>query len=291
MGEVSLILDVRNRIGECIVWSEAEQALYWLDILAPAIYRWIPETGAMTTWPMPAPIGAFGLRRGGGMIVGLKTGIHFFDPESGEFAFIVHPEPDLPTNRLNDGKVSPEGRFWIGSMYDVPTGERKHTGALYRIDPDGSCHRMVEDLICSNGLAWSPDGRTMYHSDSRGMVVKAYDYDPVTGNIANPRVIAEPGEADGRPDGAGMDMEGCYWSAGVSAGCMNRYRPDGTLAGKIAVPTPAPTMCTFGGPDRKTMYITSHRERPETLAEFPTAGGVFAVEVDVPGVADALFAG
>ena len=291
MSEVRLLLDVRNTIGECAVWSVREQALYWEDILAPAIYRWVPATGKTTTWPMPAPVGAFGLRARGGLIVGLRTGVHFFDPETGKLTFVVNPEPDRPTNRLNDGKVSPEGRFWIGSMYDVPGREREKTGALYRIDPDGSSRKMLDGLYVSNGLAWSPDGRTMYHSDSRGKYVKAYDYDPRTGDIANGRVIAEPQEEDGRPDGAGMDSEGCYWSAGVSAGCINRYRPDGTLVSKLSVPTPSPTMVCFGGPDLRTMYITSHRERPEKLAEFPTAGGIFVTEVEIPGVVDGLFAG
>jgi len=291
MKTAELVLDTRCQIGEGPVWSEAESALYWVDILAPAIHRWVPGTGDRRTWTMPAPVGAFGLRAGGGMIVALKTGVHFLDLETEALTFICNPEPDLPENRLNDGKVSPDGRFWVGSLHDVSPDRQKPLGALYRIDPDGSCHKMVGDLLCSNGLAWSPDGRTLYHSDSRAQYVKAYDHDPETGAIANGRVIARPGEAEGRPDGAGMDMDGCYWSAGVSAGCMNRYRPDGTLVEKITVPTPCPTMCTFGGDDRRTMYITSHRERRDALAEFPTAGGIFAIRVDVPGVPDAMFAG
>jgi sugar lactone lactonase YvrE len=291
MPEVRLLLDVRNRTGECPLWSVREQALYWEDIYAPAIYRFDPTSGETTTWPMPAQVGAFGLRAGGGLIVGLRTGIHFFDPACGALTFVVDPEPDRPENRLNDGKVSPEGRFWIGSMFDVPGEERQRTGALYRVDPDGSCHRMLDGLLVPNGLAWSPDGRTMYHSDSRDRFIKAFDYDPASGSIANGRVIARPGEADGRPDGGAMDGEGCYWSAGVSAGCLNRYRPDGTLADKIPVPTPSPTMCCFGGADLRTLYITSHREKTDLLDRFPTAGGVFVTEVAVPGIPVGPFAG
>lgn len=291
MHEVRLVLDVKNHVGESVFWAEDEQALFWEDIMAPAIFRWVPATGEMSTWPMPEPVGAFGRRASGGIIVGLKSGVYFFDPTNGDLTFIVNPEPDRPTNRLNDGKVSPEGRFWIGSMFNVPGTEFQPTGALYRIDPDGSCHKMLDGLIASNGLAWSPDGRRMYHSDSRGKYIKTYDYDPETGSISNGFVIARPGEEDGRPDGASMDIEGCYWSAGVSAGCINRYTPDGTLITKIQVPTPSPTMVCFGGPDQRTLYITSHRERTELLDSFPTAGGVFAVEVDVPGVADSKFAG
>ena len=291
MPQVELVKDVRNQIGECPIWSVEEQALYWEDIEAPAIYRWVPETDETTTWPMPSPVGAFGFRASGGLIVGLRSGIHFFDPKTGDLTFVVDPEPDHPTNRLNDGKVGPDGRFWIGSMFDVPGVEREPTGALYCIEPDGTCRKVLDGLYVSNGLAWSPDGRTMYHSDSGGNYIKAYDYDLATGEIANSRVIARPGEPEGRPDGAAVDIEGDYWSAGVSAGCINRYGPDGSLVEKLELRTPCPTMCCFGGPDLRTLYITSLRRNPELIAKYPTSGGVFMMRVDVPGLADNFYTG
>lgn len=292
MPEAQLLLDVRNELGECPTWSEPEQSLYWVDILNRRINRWHEPSGELTHWQFEQKVGCFGLREQGGMIVALGSEVYLFDTETEALTLVASPEAHLEGNRLNDGKVSPEGRFWVGSMHDVPVGPGSMPrGSLYRIDPDGSCHQMVTDVRCSNGLAWSPDGRTMYHADSRGPWIKAYDYDPDTGEISNCRLFAEPGEEEGRPDGAGMDEEGHYWSAGVSAGCMNRFAPDGTLVEKISVPTPAPTMCCFGGTDRKTMYITSHRERPGTAEAFPTAGGLFTTRVDVPGVKTAYFKG
>ncbi|HSK40203.1 MAG TPA: SMP-30/gluconolactonase/LRE family protein, partial [Arenibaculum sp.] len=243
------------------------------------------------SWTMPQSIGSFGLRERGGAVVALRNGFHLFDFETGRLTFLTDPEADRPGNRFNDGKVSPDGRFWAGTM-DEETLSRP-VAALYRLDPDGSCRRMLDGLIVSNGLAWGADGRTMFHSDSKGQVICAYDYDPETGGIANRRVIARPSEEVGRPDGAAMDMEGCYWSAGISAGVLNRWAPDGRLDRQIPLPCAAPTMPCFGGPDMKTIFMTSlrHHLPDPILAAKPLSGGIFAVEVEVPGVPVAKFKG
>lgn len=282
--EVRCVLDVRAELGECPVWSAEEQALYWVDILAPSLNRFDPASGETRCWSMPEPIGSFGLREQGGAVVALKSGFHFFDFDSEVLTFIVNPEADWPGTRFNDGKVSPDGRFWAGTMDDVKLS--RPIGSLYRLDPDGSCRRMVEGLIVSNGLAWSDDGRTLFHSDSKGKVVHAYDYDLATGNIANRRVIARPDEAVGRPDGGATDVDGYYWSAGISAGVVNRWGQDGRLDRQIVLPCVAPTCVCFGGPELKTLFVTSSRHSlsPERLEASPLSGGIFAIEVDTPGV-------
>jgi sugar lactone lactonase YvrE len=291
MTEVRCILDARATLGESPLWSARERALYWVDILAPALHRLEPATGARRAWNMPETIGSFGLREHGGAVVALRSGFHFFDFDSDKLTPIAKPEADKPTNRFNDGKVSPDGRFWAGTMDDELL--KRPLGALYRLDPDGSCHRMVEGLVVSNGLAWSGDGRTMFHSDSKGQVIWAYDYDVRDGSIANRREVARPSEAIGRPDGGACDMEGFYWSAGISSGTLNRWSPDGRLDRQIQMPCAAPTMPCFGGPDMRTIYVTSLRRNlnAETLAAKPLSGGIFAVEVEVPGVPVALFKG
>ena len=283
--------DGRNALGESPVWSEDEQALYWIDCLAPAIYRLDAATGDIRTWPMPVAMGSLGLREGGGAVVALKSGFHLFDFESGALTFITDPEPDKPDTRLNDGKVGPDGRFWAGSMDERP--DKEPVAALYRLDGDGTCERMVEGLVISNGLAWSPDGGTLYHSDSRLQFIHAYDYDPTTGIIDHRRVIAEPSDTLGRPDGAAVDAEGRYWSCAVSAGRINRFWPDGRLDGWIEVPVPAPTMCCFAGPELKTLYVTSKRFglSEEELAANPKSGGLFSADVGVPGVPIEKFKG
>jgi sugar lactone lactonase YvrE len=291
MDEVRCLLDARAILGESPVWSAEEQALYWCDIYAPALHRFDPASGALRTWPMPETIGSFGLRERGGAVVALRRGFHVFDFDSGRLDPIVDPAPDEPAIRFNDGKVSPDGRFWAGTM-DAEKFSRP-LGTLYRLDPDGTCHPMVRDLIVSNGLAWSADGRTMFHSDSRAQVICAYDYDPGAGTIANRRVVARPTEEIGRPDGGAADVEGFYWSAGISAGVLNRWAPDGRLDRRIPLPCAAPTMPCFGGPELKTIFLTSlrHNVAPETLAAKPLSGGLFALDVDVPGVPVAKFKG
>ena len=289
-----LLLDVKNAVGECPTWCVKEQVLYWEDILAPALFRWDPKTNEVRRWDMPETIGSFGLREQGGLIVALRTGVYLFDPETEALTLFANPEPNKPENRLNDGKVGPDGRFWVGSMHDVPVGpQTRPTGALYCIEPDGSVRKMLEGILCSNGLAWSPDGRTMYFSDSRAPYIKAFDYDVETGELSNERMLAQPAEAVGRPDGATVDAEGYYWSAGVSAGCLNRFSPSGELVEVLPVPTPSPTMPCFGGEDLKTLFITSHRQsdaQPDDESA-ATAGGVFTLKMPVAGVKTSYFLG
>jgi sugar lactone lactonase YvrE len=291
MTEIRCILDARATLGESPVWSAREQALYWVDILAPALHRLDPKSGARRSWRMPEAIGSLGLREGGGAVVALRSGFFFFDFDHEWLTAIASPDQDVATTRFNDGKVSPDGRFWAGTMDDELM--KRPLGSLYRLDPDGSCHRMVEGLIVSNGLAWSGDGRTMFHSDSRGQIIWSYDYDLRDGSIRNRREVAHPSESMGRPDGAACDVEGFYWSAGISAGVLNRWSPDGRLDRRIELPCAAPTMPCFGGPDMKTMYVTSlrHNVGAERLAAKPLTGGIFALEVDVPGVPIARFRG
>jgi sugar lactone lactonase YvrE len=289
--DVRCVLDAKAVLGESPFWAADEQALYWADIVGATINRLDPASGQNRTWTLPQSVGSFGLRAGGGAVVALRNGFHLFDFTTGQLTFLADPEADKPGNRFNDGKVSPDGRFWAGTM-DEETMKRP-LGALYRLDSDHSCHRMADGFIVSNGLAWSADGRTMFHSDSRAQVICAYDYDLDAGTIANRRIVAKPTEAIGRPDGAATDMEGFYWSAGISSGMLNRWAPDGRLDRQIAMPCAAPTMPCFGGADMKTIYVTSlrHNVAAERLAAFPLSGGVFALEVDVPGVPVARFTG
>ena len=289
--KVRCVLDARDELGESIVWCAEERALYRVDILAPAIHRLEPATGAVQSWTMPVAIGSLGLRESGGAVVALKNGFHLFDFESASLSFIVDPEPDRPDNRLNDGKVGPDGRFWAGSMDD--RADKEPVAALYRLDADGTCHKMVDGLVVSNGLAWSPDGGTLYHSDTHLCFIHAYDYDMASGSLGQRRLIAQMTDAVGHPDGAAVDVEGCYWSCGISAGRINRFRPDGELDGWIEMPAPAPTMCCFAGPDLKTLYVTTKRVGlpAEVLAAYPQSGGVFSVDVGIEGVPVSRFKG
>jgi len=288
---VDCVLDVRNTTGESPVWSAREGALYWVDIPVGRIHRWRPADGRHDQWRVPAVVGSLGLRAAGGLVLALKTGIHLFDLDSGELTWLCHPEADLPGNRYNDGKVSPDGRFWIGSMDEAPS--KRAVASLYRIDADHRGARMDSGVIVSNGLAWSPDGRTLYHSDSRGAAIWRRAHDPATGAIGPRELFAAVAPEQGRPDGAAVDVEGCYWSCGISAGRLNRYTPDGILIEYVPLPVSHPTMPCFGGPDLRTLYVTSLREGlcDDDLARQPQAGGLFALQPGVVGLPTSLYLG
>jgi sugar lactone lactonase YvrE len=291
VSEVACVLDAKAELGECPVWSAPEQALYWVDIRAPALHRTDPESGVTHSWPMPSRIGSFGLREAGGAVVALVDGFHLVDFTTGELTPLALLPDQVAGTRFNDGKVSPDGRFFAGTMDEAQMS--RPIAGLYRLDPDGSMRQVVGDLIVSNGLAWSADGRTMFHSDSKAQVVWTYDYDPGSGGVSNRRELARPTEEQGRPDGAATDEKGYYWSAGISAGVLNRWAPDGSLDRSIPLPCARPTAPCFGGPDLRTIFVTSlrHDLPDEVLAETPLSGGIFAVRVDVPGVPVARFAG
>jgi sugar lactone lactonase YvrE len=266
------LIDLSLTVGESPVWDERRGVLWFVDIVAPAVFALDPKTRKLSSFPMPADVGSLSLALDPYIVVALRGGVHLFNPDSGELRFLVHPEPDRTMNRLNDGKVGPDGCFWVGSMHDaVP---RASSGALYRVTPDGQCQRVRDNIKVSNGLAWSPDGATMYHADTREACVRAFDFDAASGAMTNERVLIALTEAQGLPDGASVDAAGHYWSAGVTAGRLNRVSPEGALIESIELPMAAPTMPCFGGPDGRTIFVTSlasdRRGRPEpgTLLAF-----------------------
>ena len=279
-------------LGEGALWSAEEQALYWLDILAPCVFRYDPATGTRKVWPMPEPIGCIAPRRRGGLVAGMRSGFHLIDLDAGSVTPIGDPEPDRPGNRFNDGKVDPVGRFWAGTL-DFDCVEP--TGALYRLDPDHRWHRMDDGYIVTNGPAFSPDGSILYEADSERRVVYAYDLDLAAGAISNRRpfiLFADDG-SDGVPDGMTLDRDGHLWVAHWGGARVSRFRPDGTLDRAIAIPAPHVTSCTFGGPGLTTLYVTTARSgmSEAALRQHPLAGGLFEIAGAGHGLPAAHFAG
>jgi sugar lactone lactonase YvrE len=284
------VLDVKASLGECPVWSADDQALYWVDINAPSLNRFDPASGANTAWPMPESIGCVALRARGGFVVALRDGFWTVDHDGKLEGKIVAAPYDPAHHRFNDGRVDPQGRFWAGTMNEKRDA---NTALLYRLDPDSKLTAITGDIMISNGLAFSPDGRTLYHADTPTRTVHAYDFDGATGMIANRRVFVRfEGETD-RPDGAAVDTDGCYWSAFYRGGKVVRVSPAGALLAEYPLPALCPTMCAFGGPDLRTLYVTSARQLRDDaeLARLPRSGGIFAMRVDTPGLAEPKFAG
>ena len=284
------VLDVKASLGECPVWSGDDQALYWVDINAPSLNRFDPATHRNTAWPMPESIGCFALRARGGFVAALRGGFWTVARDGRLERKIVDAPYDPAHHRFNDGRVDPQGRLWAGSMNEKRDANTAH---LYRLDPDSKLTAVIGDIMISNGLAFSPDGRTLYHADTPTRTVHAYDFDGATGAIANRRVFARFGGQTDRPDGAAVDRDGCYWSAFYRGGKVVRVSPAGALLAEYPLPALCPTMCAFGGPDLRTLYVTSARQLRDDaeLARLPQSGGIFAMRVDTPGLAEPKFAG
>ncbi len=289
MVDVMCVWPAAAVLGEGPVWDDEEEALYWVDIKAPSVHRYVPKTGSTESWPMPEPIGCIARRRQGGFIAGFKSGLAFLDLPSGRIERIGDPEPDHPDNRFNDGKCDSVGRFWAGTMDD---GERNATGSLYRVDPDRRWHRMDSGYVVTNGPAFSPNGRTLYHTDSLEGMIYAFDVAP-GGSISGKRAFIEIPTDAGCPDGMTVDVEGYLWVAHYDGWRLTRFRPDGTIERAIELPVARVTSCVFGGPALDTLYVTtaSIGLDAEARAQQPLAGGLFEVHAGTRGLPAPRFAG
>lgn len=277
----------RCLLGESPLWHPTEQRLYAVDIPGRQVLHWRDGADEPEAWPQDAEPGCIAARAGGDLLVARRDGLWALDTATGAQHLVAPPPYDAARLRFNDGKVDPAGRLWVGSISDA----REPEAALYRFE-DGAFVAQVPGLTTSNGLAWSPDGRRMHWSDTKAHRIYVADFDVTTGTLSSSRVFAEfkprtPGEAyGGRPDGAAMDADGHYWVAMFEGGCILRIAPTGEVVQHIELPVSCPTMPTFGGPDLRTLFITTAREkRPaEELARQPLAGAVLRLRVDVPGL-------
>jgi len=287
MTAFEVVWDSRCGVAESPVWAAANRKLLFCDVGAGKINALSVDSGARETWELPEVVGSFGLCRSGRLVVALRHRVVLFDPGTRALTDLTLSIVEPATNRLNDGKVGPDGAFWVGSM-DENT-PRQPLGSLYRVTADGRIEKRSEYYHVSNGLAWSPDGRIMYHSDSTLAYIEVWDFDATTGGMSNHRLIRKLNDNDGRPDGAAMDADGNYWSAGVTAGCINCFSPAGHLLEKLPFPVPGPTMPCFAD---EFIYVTSLRDgkSPDILQQFPTLGGLFRARSPVAGAPIPLFA-
>lgn len=288
MTDVTLAFDADNYLGETPIWSPQEQALWWVNCERPAaLHRWHPESGRHDTWPMPARNGGFVPKAGGGLLVALADGLYDFDPESGALTLRVRSDlPDLI--KLHECHCDRQGRFWIGAYdHHFPADRTAAGGFFYRLDGD-ALTPVIDGIAVANGLAFSPDGRTLYATSSPSRKVEAFDLDPETGAVSNRRTFfaLEPGDK-GHIDGATVDAEGGYWVALVGIGELRRYTPDGRLDRTIATPCSNPTKPGFGGPDMATLYVTSTKMaiNPDHPGN-DRNGGLYALRPGVSGVAE-----
>jgi sugar lactone lactonase YvrE len=281
------VLPAAAALGECPRWDERRAKLWWVDIQAPALHCFDPETGQDTAIATPESIACFSLTEDGGFIAGMRTGIFLLDAK-GQLVRKLCANPENPaTSRFNDGRCDARGRFWLGTL-DEPKAASE--ASLYRY-ANGALTKIDTGLLTSNGMAFSPDYRWCYHSDTPRFRIYRHPYDIETGEVGSREewVKFEPTPTDrGRPDGASVDSEGCYWSALFEGGRVVRISPEGQVVEEFPLPARCPTMCAFGGDDLRTLYVTTarHGRSASELERYPQSGGVFAMRVSVPGLVE-----
>lgn len=280
----------RATLGESPLWHAQEQALYYVDIAERQVLRLDPASGALKSWQLDSEPGCIALLAGGGLLVARRDGLWRLDTETGAQAPIAPAPYDAARQRFNDGKPDAQGRFWVGTIDDA----RAPASALFRF-AGGAFAPMAGGIVTSNGLAWSPDQRRLYWSDTKAHEIYQLDFDAASGGVSNKRLFAgfapraagaSLDEYGGRPDGAAVDVEGCYWVAMFEGQRLLRLSPEGQVLRELRLPVRCPTMPAFGDADLRTLYITTACEkRPaEELAAQPWAGHVLKVRVEVPGL-------
>lgn len=287
-------------LGESPLWHEPEQALYYVDIVQRQVLRLHPASAELRRWQLDSEPGCIALidegrvaadPRGPSLLVAQRNGLWRLDTASGEYTQVAGAPFDEARQRFNDGKPDAQGRFWVGTIDDA----RHPDAGLYRY-AEGEFASLAQGIVTSNGLAWSPDQRRLYWSDTKAHEIYVLNFDPETGRLGERRLFKRfaqrtPGQAltdyGGRPDGAAVDLEGCYWVAMYEGQRLLRLSPEGEVLRELRLPVRCPTMVSFGGADWRSLYITTAcASRPaEELAAQPWAGCVLRVRVEVPGLA------
>ncbi|MEO9653391.1 SMP-30/gluconolactonase/LRE family protein [Marinomonas sp.] len=289
MTDVQCILDAQAKLAECPRWDERTQTLYFVDIDSFKLHAYNTATKQLDSREFDEEIGCFSLRQNGGYIAAFRSGVYTFIDFHGELTPYWLADYDQASTRFNDGRCDAKGRFMAGTMY-APKDAFK--GALYQFSK-GQTVILDQAAWTSNGLAFSPDNKTMYYSDTPNHVIYQFDYDLETGAATNKRVFVEFPRGNGRPDGGAVDTDGNYWSALYQGQRVVKISPAGEILEEHSVPATYPTMVAFGGPEMKTLFVSTCRsaQTTEELEAFPQAGGIFALEVNAQGQTEPRFAG
>ena len=288
-----VISDTRDRVGESPVWSVTEQALYWVDIEGRRIHRWDSAAGTVQSWHSPERVGCIVLSARGGLVAAMESGVFevtLLAPPALQATLLVgitHPRDNM---RFNDGRCDRQGRFWLSTMC-MDMGLASPVGAVFCLDEAGLSPARVDGLITPNGMAFSPDGRCYYLSDSHPSVQKiwAFDLDPANGAVSQRRDFVDMGPLPGRPDGAAVDEQGNYWICGNDAGLVHCFSAQGQLLRSVPVPVAKPSMCAFGGPTLSTLFVASILPGTVSADQPGLNGAVFALDCGATGLPEPVF--
>jgi sugar lactone lactonase YvrE len=277
LGQVRLVWAAGAELGESALWDDRAGRLWWVDIKGCCLHRMDEAGSDRRSWDLPQEPGCLALTEdSAGIIIGLRTGVFSFQPETGQLEFLAAPEGHSTRHRLNDGKVDPSGRFWFGTMH---IAEHPAEGALHVLDGSERVARFGGPYTVPNGPAFSPDGHVMYCADSPTRIIYSFG---LRSEAPEKRMFVRFGDDDGYPDGMAVDAEGCLWVAHWGGGCVSRFAADGRPLVRIEVPTENVTSCAFGGADMRTLFITTAGE-PGGTGE-GIAGGVFTTRTAVGGL-------
>ena len=285
--DIRVVEDFTAIVGEAPLWSVREQVLYWLDLQGRKLVCLPAPFVQSQSFDLPYRPSCLCLRPDGSLLVGYRKGLGVFDPATGTARQIPLGPVDLEVVSFNDGIADAAGRLWIGTRHREATDP---VGALYRIDRGRQIHQAVTGITLSNGLAFSPDGGTLYHADSRPGLIHAHDYDVASGTLSNRRLLLDYTGKGRRPDGITVDAEGFLWVAEIDGWRVARYAPDGTLAQEIMLPVRKPSSVGFGGPDMRTLFVTSiaFGLTEAELAAQPASGRMMLLRPGPQGVAEHL---
>ena len=291
---IDCVISGAPRLGEGLVWDDGDQLLWWVDITGGIIHSYDVEKNHLSDFDFGEQVGSVGRRDTEGLVVAAQSGFWFFNPETGKKTPITDPESHIPENRFNDGTIDPAGRFWAGTMKDGGTPSQQ--GHFYLLDTDLSVQKWNRPFFTCNGLAFSPDGSTMYFSDSNRDVRTLWKcaYDTETGERGNAEIFVDTNGLQGRPDGGTVDADGCYWMAGVGGWQIYRITPQGRIDMTIDVPVEKPTKPMFGGKNRDILFVSSigFGLTPGEEAAQPDAGGLFAItNLGITGLPQPRFMG
>jgi sugar lactone lactonase YvrE len=291
MNKIEHVLNIGNELGESPIWMPDEQALYWIDIEGCKVFKYTPSTKDLKTFEVDFPITSLWPCADGRWITAAKTGLFYWDSKTGQSEFILDPEADAEDLRCNDAVVDRQGRLLVGTIngvvYDSPDG------SIYRYDGGESIVKLDSGFACSNGIGFSPNGKTIYAADSFNNRIRAYDYDTDAGTVSGCRDFATIAAEDGFPDGLIVDSEGFVWNAHWAGGRIRRYDPSGKMEREIKLPVANTTCLAFGGEQLDELYITTawFTMSDEDRKANPTAGDLFRIKTDVKGLVEPKFKG
>lgn len=287
----TIVSPLRDRLAESPMWHPGEEALYWTDWYGPALHRKLWGQDRVESWTIPdeTVLGCFVFASGGRLLLAVDSGLVLFDPGTGAVTPFANPDGGREGMVYNDGKLDRFGRLWVGT-YELTETEPR--GILYCVTPDGTASIGDSGFASCNGPAFSPDGRTLYFSDSVGRRILAYDVAPESRRLANRRVFASFGPDEGLPDGLTVDAEGGLWCALYGGGAVLRFTPDGSRSRRYALPCPVVAAPAFGGPDMATLFVATGWGPGVGHAadERQDGGAIFALEPGFRGIAEPVFA-